>query len=182
MQVLNEFAAVSRRKQRRDWREIDEAVADVLTTADPPLAITLDLHISARALAEDHLLSFYDALIVASAIEAGCDTLYSEDMQHGRAIGGVAIVNPFFESAPGAPGFRKSEISLDVSRKSPSYPSPSCPTEGRIRIVRDAGRDAVDAAASGVKNGGRAASQGVRERSDGALTNGAVAYGEVVWS
>ena len=42
----------------------------------------------------------YDALIVASAIEAGCDTLYSEDMQHGRTIGGVAIVNPFFESAP----------------------------------------------------------------------------------
>ena len=100
VQVLNEFTAVSRRKQRRDWREIDEAVADVLTTVDPPLAITLDLHISARALAADHLLSFYDALIVASAIEAGCDTLYSEDMQHGRTIGGVAIVNPFFESAP----------------------------------------------------------------------------------
>ena len=100
VQVLNEFTAVSRRKQRRDWREIDEAVADVLTTVDPPLAITLDLHISARALAEDHLLSVYDALIVASAIEAGCDTLYSEDMQHGRTIGGVAIVNPFFESAP----------------------------------------------------------------------------------
>ena len=100
VQVLNEFTSVSRRKQRRDWREIDEAVADVLTTVDPPLAITLDLHVSARALAEDHLLSFYDALIVASAIEAGCDTLYSEDMQHGRTIGGVAIVNPFFESAP----------------------------------------------------------------------------------
>ena len=100
VQVLNEFTAVSRRKQRRDWREIDEAVADVLTTVDPPLAITLVLHISARALAEDHLLSFYDALIVASAIEAGCDTLYSEDMQHGRTIGGVAVVNPFLESAP----------------------------------------------------------------------------------
>jgi predicted nucleic acid-binding protein len=100
VQVLNEFTAVSRRKQRRDWREIDEAVADVLTTVDPPLAITLDLHISARALAEDHLLSVYDALIVASAIEAGCDTLYSEDMQHGRTIGGVAIINPFFENAP----------------------------------------------------------------------------------
>ena len=53
VQVLNEFTSVSRRKQRRDWREIDEAVADVLTTVDPPLAITLDLHISARALAED---------------------------------------------------------------------------------------------------------------------------------
>src|ERR1700682_5653020 len=59
---------------------------------------------------------------------------------------------------------------------------PSCPTEGRIRIVRDAGRDAVDAAAAGVKRDGRAGSLGIRERSNGALTNGAVAYGEVVWS
>src|ERR1700682_3459767 len=64
------------------------------------------------------------------------------------------------------------------------YTSPSRPTEGRIRIVRDAGRDAVDAAASGVKRDGRAGlglSQ-TRERSNGALTNGAAAYGEVVWS
>ena len=99
VQVLNEFTAVSRSKQRRDWREIAEAVSDVLTMVDPPLALTLDLHVAARALAEDHLLSVYDALIVAAAIEAGCDTLYSEDMQHGRSIGGVTIVNPFLESA-----------------------------------------------------------------------------------
>jgi predicted nucleic acid-binding protein len=100
VQVLNEFTAVSRRKQRRDWHEIAEAIADVLTVVDPPLPLTLDLHTAARALAEDHRLSFYDALIVASAIEAGCDTLYTEDMQHGRVIGGLAIVNPFVESAP----------------------------------------------------------------------------------
>lgn len=100
VQVLNEFTAVSRRKQQRDWREIAEAVSDVLTMVDPPLALTLDLHAAARALAEDHRLSFYDALIIASAIEAGCDILYSEDMQHGRTIGGLAIVNPFLEGAP----------------------------------------------------------------------------------
>jgi predicted nucleic acid-binding protein len=100
VQVLNEFTAVSRRKQRRDWSEIAEAISDVLVLVDPPLALTLDLHATARALAEDHRLSFYDALIVASAIEAGCDILYSEDMQHGRTIGGLAIVNPFLESAP----------------------------------------------------------------------------------
>jgi len=97
--VLNEFTAVSRRKQRRDWRDIAEAVADVLTMVDPPLALTLDLHNSARALAQDHGLSFYDALIVSAAIEAGCDTLFSEDMQHGRSIGGLAIVDPFLERA-----------------------------------------------------------------------------------
>ena len=100
VQVLNEFTAVSRRKQRIDWREIGEAISDALTLVDPPLALTLDLHAAARALAEDHQLSFYDALIVSSAIEAGCDILYSEDMQHGRTIGGLAIVNPFRETAP----------------------------------------------------------------------------------
>jgi predicted nucleic acid-binding protein len=100
VQVLNEFTAVSRRKQRRDWREIDEAVADVLTIVDPPLPLTLDLHHSARSLAQDHQLSFYDALIVATAIEAGCDTLFSEDMQYGRSIGGLNIVNPFLDGAP----------------------------------------------------------------------------------
>jgi predicted nucleic acid-binding protein len=67
---------------------------------DPPLALTLDLHATARALAEDHRLSFYDALIVASATEAGCNILYSEDMQHGRKFGNVTIVNPFIESTP----------------------------------------------------------------------------------
>jgi predicted nucleic acid-binding protein len=100
VQVLNEFTAVSRRKQKRDWREIAEAISDVLVLVDPPLALTLDLHAAARALAEDHRLSFYDALIVAAALEAGCDILYSEDMQHGRTIGGLSIVNPFLEDAP----------------------------------------------------------------------------------
>ena len=92
-------SAVSRRKQRRNWDEIAEAIDDVLTVVDPPLALTHDVHKAARALAEDNRLSFYDALIVASAIEAGCDTLYSEDMQHGRNIGGLTIVNRFLESA-----------------------------------------------------------------------------------
>jgi predicted nucleic acid-binding protein len=100
VQVLNEFAAVSRRKQRRSWAEIAEAIDDVLTMVDPPLALTHDVHTAAREFAEEHRISFYDALIVASAIEAGCNILYSEDMQHGRSIGGLAIVNPFLESAP----------------------------------------------------------------------------------
>ncbi|HLX16031.1 MAG TPA: PIN domain-containing protein [Bradyrhizobium sp.] len=98
VQVLNEFTAVSRRKQVREWREIAEAISDVLAVVDPPLALTLDLHQSARILAEEHRLSFYDALIIAAAIETDCDTLFSEDMQHGRRIGRLAVVNPFLQS------------------------------------------------------------------------------------
>jgi predicted nucleic acid-binding protein len=100
VQVLNEFTAVSRRKQGKDWREVAEAISDVLAVVDPPLPLTLDLHRTARTLAEDNRLSFYDALIVAAALEADCDILYTEDMRHGRTIGTLAIVNPFLESAP----------------------------------------------------------------------------------
>jgi predicted nucleic acid-binding protein len=46
-------------------------------------------------LARDHKLPVYDALIVAAAIEAGCDTIYSEDLQAGPGFGGVRIINPF---------------------------------------------------------------------------------------
>ena len=48
----------------------------------------IDLH---RA----HQLSFWDALIVRAAMRAGCTVLFSEDLQTGRKIGGVEIVNPF---------------------------------------------------------------------------------------
>jgi len=41
--------------------------------------------------------SFYDSLIVAATLEAGCKTLYSEDMQHGQKIEQLTISNPFME-------------------------------------------------------------------------------------
>jgi predicted nucleic acid-binding protein len=40
-------------------------------------------------------LSWYDALIVAGAIEAQCGTLYSEDLQHGQRFNDLRIENPF---------------------------------------------------------------------------------------
>jgi predicted nucleic acid-binding protein len=47
-------------------------------------------------LAERYNLSIYDAMIAPSALHADCDTLWSEDMQHGMTLGGRhRIVNPF---------------------------------------------------------------------------------------
>jgi predicted nucleic acid-binding protein len=40
---------------------------------------------------------YYDSLIVAAALEAGCKTLYSEDLQHGQRIEGLYVQNPFLE-------------------------------------------------------------------------------------
>ena len=53
------------------------------------------IHARAVKLAREHALSFYDALIVSAAADAGCGVLLSEDMQHGRKLGAVSIQNPF---------------------------------------------------------------------------------------
>ncbi|HNY48445.1 MAG TPA: PIN domain-containing protein [Casimicrobium sp.] len=56
---------------------------------------TISLVRSAWALAQDHTISWFDALIVQAALDARCTTLYSEDLQHGRRFGTLEIVNPF---------------------------------------------------------------------------------------
>ena len=95
VQVLNEFAAVLRRKFRFEWEDIAEAIADVRTALDPVRPIDVVTHTKAVSLAHTHGFSFYDSLIIASALEAGCDTLLTEDLQTGRRIEGLTIVNPF---------------------------------------------------------------------------------------
>ncbi|RXG86064.1 MULTISPECIES: PIN domain-containing protein [Bradyrhizobium] len=99
-QVLNEFTNVLRKKQKQDWPMIEAAVQSLRFRFPDILPLTSHTHAAALALASGHTLAFYDALIVAAAVEAGCDTLYSEDLQHGRSIGGLTIVNPFLGSAP----------------------------------------------------------------------------------
>jgi predicted nucleic acid-binding protein len=42
--------------------------------------------------------SFYDSLIIAAGLEAGCKTLYSEDLQHGQQVEGLTVVDPFRSS------------------------------------------------------------------------------------
>lgn len=95
VQVLNEFASVLRRKFHLEWAVIADALADVRTVLGPVRPVDVDTHLQAVALASSHGFSFYDALIVASALNAGCDTLLTEDFQAGRRVNGLTIVNPF---------------------------------------------------------------------------------------
>jgi predicted nucleic acid-binding protein len=97
VQVLNEFANVTRRKLGLAWGDVEAAIADILAVMEPPLPIGLSLSATARELAADHGLSFYDALIVAAAMEAKCTVLLTEDMQAGRRFEDLTIVNPFVE-------------------------------------------------------------------------------------
>jgi predicted nucleic acid-binding protein len=95
VQVLNELANVARRKMQMSWDET-LALLDMLRgllTAHP---LTTEIHDTGLRLAERYGLSIYDAMIAASAVHAGCDTLWSEDMQHGLVLDdGLRIVNPF---------------------------------------------------------------------------------------
>lgn len=96
VQVLNELANVARRKLAMSWEEIDEALAAVRTLCPSPLPLTADLHDSGRRIAAKYRYSIYDGLIAAAALEAECDTLYSEDMQDGQVLEeSVTIRNPF---------------------------------------------------------------------------------------
>jgi len=100
IQVLNEFVNVARNKLKWPWVDIEATLALVLSRSEQVRDISLSTHQTAVGLSRDHNIAFYDALIVAAALEAGCDTLFTEDMQHGRKFGRLTIVNPFIESAP----------------------------------------------------------------------------------
>jgi predicted nucleic acid-binding protein len=94
VQVLNEFASVASRRLAMHPLEIREvlsavrAVCTVKTLCVPTHDLALDL-------LERFRLSFYDGLIVASAVLASCSILYSEGMQDGQRIESLTIRNPF---------------------------------------------------------------------------------------
>jgi predicted nucleic acid-binding protein len=95
VQVMNELVNVLLRKLHRSWPAIEEALDDLGALLDPPVPVTMPIHRSACWLARDDGFGFYDALILAAAMDAGCDTLLTEDMQDGRQVMGLTIVNPF---------------------------------------------------------------------------------------
>ncbi len=95
VKLLNEFTNVVRRKLHWDWQQIEaslEVIEELLGAARP---LTASLHAQAVILARDFQLSFYDALIVAAAQDAGCELLCSEDLQDGRKFGTLTVENPF---------------------------------------------------------------------------------------
>lgn len=95
VQVLNEIANVLRRKMRMSWPETHVFLDMIraLLTVEP---VTQATHDTGLRIAERYGLSIYDAMIVAAALLAECDTLMSEDMQDGLVIDDrLCIVNPF---------------------------------------------------------------------------------------
>lgn len=95
IQVLQEFYVTATRKLKKPLTpaKAQEIVHEYLTwtvveNTGRLLAAALELHQNAQ-------LSFWDAMVVQAAIEAGCDRLYSEDLNPGQRYDSVVIVNPF---------------------------------------------------------------------------------------
>ena len=95
-QVVQEFFNVALRRFARPMTISD--AEDYLTTVFTPLLAVHSsprLYEAALQLTNRGGLSWYDALIVAAAMEGQCKILYTEDLQHGRTFGTLQIVNPF---------------------------------------------------------------------------------------
>jgi len=95
VQVLNEIANVARRKMQMSWddtRTFLSLLRGVLSTSP----ITVETHERGLEIAQRYGLSVYDAMIAASALLAGCETLWSEDMHDTLLIEGrLRVSNPF---------------------------------------------------------------------------------------
>ncbi len=95
VQVLNELANVLVCKARWPWEAVRESL--MLTRAILEVVpLTEAIHEDGLRLAERYSLSIHDAMIVAAALDSGCNVLWSEDMQHNLLVDGrLRIRNPF---------------------------------------------------------------------------------------
>lgn len=99
VQVLNERANVARRKMRLSWTETSELLS-TLRRLVAVVPVTIETHDRGLHLAERFGLSIYDAMIVAAAAIAGCNVLWTEDLQHGAILEGIRVSNPFLPPQP----------------------------------------------------------------------------------
>jgi predicted nucleic acid-binding protein len=94
-QVLEEYYVTVTRKLRPGLPSAD-ARADVRAlVAWSPAVVDAEVLESAWRLESRWSLSFWDAAILAGARFTGCDQLLTEDLEHGRTMGGVRVVDPF---------------------------------------------------------------------------------------
>jgi predicted nucleic acid-binding protein len=95
VQVLNEFTNVASRKFAMPLAEVREALESIrgICRTEP---ITVEDHDRAIQITERYKFSFFDSVIIASALRGGAATLYSEDLHHGQVIDRqLEILNPF---------------------------------------------------------------------------------------
>ena len=95
VQTLNEFVAVAVRKLGMPWEEVLEALGAIRVLFPSPVPLTVQTHDRALRIAGRYGYHIYDSLVIAAALEARCNTLFSEDMNDGQTVEGITIRDPF---------------------------------------------------------------------------------------
>lgn len=101
VQVLNEFAAVARRKAGLSWTEIRELL-DGIRPSCGVRPLTVDTHERGLDLADRYGYSLFDSMLLAAALEAGCRIFYSEDLQDGQTVDRQLTIRDPFKASRGA--------------------------------------------------------------------------------
>ncbi|OHD57609.1 MAG: hypothetical protein A2Y33_06125 [Spirochaetes bacterium GWF1_51_8] len=94
-QVISEISNVMNRKLKMTYSDIASITNKIVQNSN---LVLIDYHTiqSAYRLAERYSFSYYDSLIIASAIENFCSVLYTEDLNNNQKIeGNLRIINPF---------------------------------------------------------------------------------------
>ena len=92
---LSETANVASKRLALSMLEIRKLITSLEAMCRVEIISLVTIH-TALDIRERYSFSWYDSLIIATALEADCNTLYSEDMQNGQEIEGrLRIVNPF---------------------------------------------------------------------------------------
>jgi len=93
--VLQEYIANALRKKQLRISETNiHAILKLAATATV-LPVSLELILASVQIRRRFQVSHWDATIIAAAVELGCTTLYSEDLNHGQNYDGVQVINPF---------------------------------------------------------------------------------------
>jgi len=95
IQVLNEFTSASLRKIKITHAELDEFL-DLFSSTFSIRSLDMDTFETGLSVSRRYGYQHYDSMIIAAALQAGCERLYSEDMQHRQIIEKkLQILNPF---------------------------------------------------------------------------------------
>ena len=95
LQILNEFVSVARGKYQMSWQALKIALQWIRFLCPEVVPVKIETHEAAVKIAQRYGYRIYDSLIIASALGANCQVLYSEDLQDGQEIDGLTIRNPF---------------------------------------------------------------------------------------
>ena len=96
-QVLQELSNILIKKFKKSFKDVGITINESCKN-NILLVNSKDTIIKACNIADKYKFSFYDSLIIASALECNCKILYSEDLQHKQVIEkSLSIVNPFLK-------------------------------------------------------------------------------------